>query len=227
MFSQSRHWVSALILGSQVLPLLLPLGEGYDKESDFKMGGHTELLSPYVCQSKSPWSMCLFVLRGTSTGGRIQSHSSQPASLTQKGIMFIASGTAGHIESNILLEAEGTSVGPILFHCRSVAGASAGAGSHLRAAWARWLCLFTLHDSTARWCIPWNPEKRRSPNQIYHRVSVPRCFEYKDREILSRGSTLWKAFVWVLLNGNAIFTDNTVWGYSIKKKHATMNSSCI
>lgn len=62
--------------------------------------------------------------------------------------MFIASRTAGHIESNILLEAEGTSVGPILFRCRSVAGASAGAGSHLRAARALWLCLFTLHDST-------------------------------------------------------------------------------
>lgn len=79
--------------------------------------------------------------------GRIQSHSLQPASLTQKGIMFLASRTARHIENNILLEAQGTSVGPIFFHCRSVAGAFAGAGSHLCAAHALWLCLFPLHDS--------------------------------------------------------------------------------
>lgn len=47
---------------------------------------------------------CLFVLHGISTGGCIQSHLSQPVSLTQKGIMFIASRMGRHIESSILLK---------------------------------------------------------------------------------------------------------------------------
>lgn len=77
---------------------------------------HTEHLLPYICQSKCPWSMCLFVLHGISTERLIQSFLSEPASPTQMGTMFIWSRTARHIESNVLLNAGGTSVGLILFH---------------------------------------------------------------------------------------------------------------
>lgn len=102
--------------------------------------GHNELLLP----EQIPWSMCLFVLHGISTERLIQRPLSEPASPTQMGTVFIRSRTARHIESNVLLNAGGTSVG----FSGSVVCASAGAGSCLCEAQALLFCLFTLHDST-------------------------------------------------------------------------------
>lgn len=108
--------------------------------------GHTELLLPYICQSKCPWSSVCF-LSMVSTVRLIHCPPSEPASPTQMGIMFIRSRPARHIESNVLLNAGSTSVGLILLHqqcCLRFCRCS------LMSLWGTVLLfgLFTLHDST-------------------------------------------------------------------------------
>jgi hypothetical protein len=70
----------------------------------------------------------------------------------------------------------------------------------LTSLWGRgtFVCLSALHDSTGPVGAS-GEAQRRDICRIgpYHDISVPRCFQHREREILPRDSAVRKTFVWL------------------------------